>query len=60
MPDDNDEVNIGLEYKLWRIRELKRIKRDRQERDQFDLDRQEIERRRNMTNEEIFEENQRL
>jgi microfibrillar-associated protein 1 len=53
MPDDDDEFNPGIELQLWRIRELKRIKRDRQERNQYDEDRAEMERRRNMTNEEI-------
>lgn len=32
MPDDDDTKDQGLEYELWKIRELKRIKRDNQER----------------------------
>ncbi len=32
MPDDNDGLNEEQEYELWKIRELKRIKRDRAER----------------------------
>ena len=28
MPDDNDLKDENLEYELWKIRELKRIKRD--------------------------------
>lgn len=46
--DENDE----LEYESWKLRELKRIKRERDERDQLEKEKNEIERLRNMTEEE--------
>nr|XP_054757542.1 microfibrillar-associated protein 1-like [Lytechinus pictus]XP_054757543.1 microfibrillar-associated protein 1-like [Lytechinus pictus] len=50
--DENDEV----EYEAWKVRELRRIKRDRDEREQIEKDRLETERLRNMTEEERREE----
>ncbi|KAL1488480.1 hypothetical protein ABEB36_014948 [Hypothenemus hampei] len=46
--DENDEV----EYEEWKLRELKRIKRDREEREAIEKEKMEIERLRNMTEEE--------
>ncbi|XP_071480152.1 microfibrillar-associated protein 1-like [Diadema antillarum] len=50
--DENDEV----EYEGWKVRELRRIKRERDLREQIEKERQETERLRNMTEEERREE----
>ncbi|XP_057326510.1 microfibrillar-associated protein 1-like [Microplitis mediator] len=50
--DENDEV----EYEAWKLRELKRIKRDREEREATEKERLEIERIRNLTEEERRQE----
>ncbi|XP_070566550.1 LOW QUALITY PROTEIN: microfibrillar-associated protein 1A-like [Ptychodera flava] len=46
--DENDEE----EYEAWKVRELKRIKRAREEREQMEKERLEVDRLRNMTEEE--------
>lgn len=58
--DDNDEKNEAEEYDLWKIRELKRIKRDAEERIKRQEEIEFILRRRNMTDEERAEDDRRL
>ncbi|XP_031618848.1 microfibrillar-associated protein 1 [Contarinia nasturtii] len=50
--DENDEV----EYEAWKLRELKRIKRDREEKEQLEKEKTEIDRIRNLTEEERRQE----
>ncbi|XP_053695236.1 microfibrillar-associated protein 1 [Sabethes cyaneus] len=50
--DENDEV----EYEAWKLRELKRIKRDREEKEALDKEKIEIERLRNLSDEERRQE----
>ncbi|XP_063706365.1 microfibrillar-associated protein 1 [Culicoides brevitarsis] len=50
--DENDEI----EYEAWKLRELKRIKRDREEKEQLEKEKVDIERLRNMTEEERRQE----
>ncbi|CAL1529575.1 unnamed protein product [Lymnaea stagnalis] len=53
---DSDEDNDEEEYEVWKVRELKRIKRDREEREATDKEKMEVERLRNMTEEERRQE----
>lgn len=46
--DENDEE----EYEAWKVRELKRIKRDKEEREAVEKEREDIEKVRNMTEDE--------
>ncbi|KAL3842301.1 hypothetical protein ACJMK2_020331 [Sinanodonta woodiana] len=50
--DENDEE----EYESWKVRELKRLKRDREEKENQEKEKMEIERIRNMTEEERRQE----
>ncbi|XP_066490911.1 microfibrillar-associated protein 1 [Tiliqua scincoides] len=49
---DTDDENDEEEYEAWKVRELKRIKRDREEREALEKEKAEIERVRNLTEEE--------
>uniref|UniRef100_H2Y7U4 Micro-fibrillar-associated protein 1 C-terminal domain-containing protein n=1 Tax=Ciona savignyi TaxID=51511 RepID=H2Y7U4_CIOSA len=49
---DSDDGNDEAEYELWKLRELKRIKRDREEREALQKEKEEIDRFRNLTEEE--------
>merc|ERR1719238_2115726 len=60
LPDDADGKNEAEEYELWRIRELKRHRRDKAEREKRALEKADVERRRNMTDEERKKEDERL
>lgn len=55
--DDENEEQTEAEYNAWKIRELKRIRRDHAERLTEEEQQKEIERRRNMTDAEIMAEN---
>eukprot|EP00258_Populus_trichocarpa_P011205 XP_002319725.2 microfibrillar-associated protein 1 [Populus trichocarpa] len=50
--DTDDEINEAEEYEAWKVREIARIKRDREAREAMLKEREEIERVRNMTEEE--------
>jgi microfibrillar-associated protein 1 len=60
MPSDIDDLDDPLEYEARRLRELRRLKRDVDEREAFEKERLETERRRNMTDAERAEEDKRL
>lgn len=60
MPNDTDDPDDLEEYEQWKLRELKRIKKQAEE-DEIKLkEKIEIERRRNLTDEQRKEENIRL
>lgn len=52
MVDDTDGLDPDAEYAAWKLRELKRLKRDREAIEQREKEIEEIERRRNLTQEE--------
>lgn len=58
--EDRDYLNSNMAYEEWKMRELKRIKRDRDEKQAREFELKEIERRRNMSDLERDEENKRL
>jgi microfibrillar-associated protein 1 len=58
--DDTDGLNEEEEYEAWKLRELRRIKRDKEEQEVYEREEMEKERRRNMTDAEIIEENKKL
>lgn len=60
MPDDTDDINNLEEYEQWKLRELKRIKKQVEEDEEKMKDKIEIERRRNLTDEQRQDENLRL
>ncbi|KAI1214526.1 splicing factor, Prp19-binding domain-containing protein [Annulohypoxylon truncatum] len=50
--DTEDDVEPEAEYAAWKVRELKRIKREREAIEAREKEREEVERRRNLTEEE--------
>ncbi|CAG8478178.1 642_t:CDS:2 [Ambispora gerdemannii] len=54
--DDTDGIDEQAEYEAWKLRELKRIKRDKEERRAREKEQEEIERRRNMSEEQRLKE----
>jgi len=54
--DDDNEETQQKEYELWKLRELVRIRRERDEREKWRLERLEVDRRRGLTDEELLKE----
>lgn len=52
LPDDDDGINASAEYEAWKLRELKRIRRYKEEREKDEAEKLEVERRRLLTDEE--------
>ncbi|KAL8868572.1 MAG: hypothetical protein Q9174_004902 [Haloplaca sp. 1 TL-2023] len=50
--DDTDDVDPEMERAAWKLRELKRVKRDREAIEEAEKEREEIERRRNLSKED--------
>jgi len=50
---DEEEENEAKEYELWKVREIARIRRDKEERDRFEKEREDTEKRRNLSDMEI-------
>ncbi|KAH8668273.1 splicing factor, Prp19-binding domain-containing protein [Tricladium varicosporioides] len=50
--DDTDDLDPEAEYAAWKLRELRRIKRDREAIEERERELEEIERRKNLTEEE--------
>jgi microfibrillar-associated protein 1 len=60
MPDDTDNLDDLTEYESWKLRELRRIKIQFEEDEKKLKEKLELERRRNLTDEQRKEENLRL
>jgi microfibrillar-associated protein 1 len=52
--DDEGEEEQQREFEMWKLRELQRIKRDREQREAARLERAQIEARRGMTDDEVI------
>eukprot|EP01083_Nonionella_stella_P167368 562339_1 len=63
MPDDNDDLEVEeaqKAFEAWKLREIKRNLRDETAREQRVKEKEELERRRKMTDAEILRENEKL
>mmetsp|Transcript_26159 Transcript_26159/g.66431 ORF Transcript_26159/g.66431 Transcript_26159/m.66431 type:complete len:283 (+) Transcript_26159:3-851(+) len=56
MPDDDDDIDELGEFDAWKVRELRRVRREREERLAEAREKAELERRRNLTDEERAKE----
>lgn len=56
LPDDIDDIDEELEYEAWKVREIQRLKRDAEEREEMLQEKADLLRRRNMTDEERLAE----
>lgn len=56
--DDTDGLDPEAEYAAWKLRELKRVKREREAIETAEKEREEVERRRNLSKEEREAEDQ--
>ena len=54
--DDTDDIDPAAERAAWKLRELLRVKRERDELEKVEREREEIERRRNMDERERYKE----
>lgn len=57
LPPDDDDENDDEEFQKWKIRELMRIKRDKEKQEEYDKDQAMTEKRREMTDEQIIAAN---
>jgi microfibrillar-associated protein 1 len=60
LPDDTDDLDDEVEYNAWKVREMARLTRDAEEREEAIIEKTELLRRRNMTDEERMEEDRKL
>jgi microfibrillar-associated protein 1 len=58
--DDTDDLDKEAEHEAWKLRELQRIKRDKEERDQYLREQEDLARRREMTDEQVRAEDEKL
>ena len=56
LPDDADPLDNDDEYELWTLREMTRLKRDAEQREMSALEKADLMRRRNLTEEERLAE----
>lgn len=60
LPDDMDDPDDVMEFESWKIREIKRLKRDAELREIAEIEKADLLRRRAMTDEERMEEDKKL